>query len=114
MSDIENPESFDDFVKQIEEEMKDSPPPEFPFYYWNHDGEMIEVYLTNEVSYHKWINHNLTLIKKEKVPDGIVDDGKSKPDSIIGFEIWDFFGLMRKCFDKETAVVENQGRETGW
>lgn len=95
---------WDDCLQIVNsEEYKNLPPPKFPNQWYNYDGQQIEVYLTGEIAYHKWINHNLSLIKSEGRKED-VEAGGSEPDKVIGYVITDIFGLLGRCFGKELTL----------
>ena len=81
-------ESFDEFCKLVPYLMRGR----FKSKPWfNRTGQILEYYFEDKMSYAERVHQNLHLIK----------DGKT--DEIIGFQIWDFYHLMQKTFDKEFA-----------
>jgi hypothetical protein len=94
---------WESLVKMVEsDEFKALPPPEFPHYWYNSNGEQVEVYHTNNSYYGRWIDHNLTLHMEEG------SSGDSQDDKVIGYVISDVFGLLRKCFGKELTIKIKQ------
>ena len=85
-----------DLFEQIISELSK---PKLPSLYYNKDGEQIEVFHSSDSYYAEWIDSNLTLYKKDKD----VNLSDPAPDKIIGYEITDLFGLLRKSFGKEVA-----------
>jgi len=79
----------DEFVAQLEAIMS-NPVEEFkPFVYYNKDGDLIEVYWTNDDYYAEWINHNLSIYRHMET------------NEIIGVEINWIKNLMKKAEKSE-------------
>jgi len=120
---MKNIKNLDDLTAFAETEVfKNLPPPDFPSFYYNVDGEQIEIYKTEEPYYGKWIDHHLTLFLAQELPPeeywrALGEQEKvSLPDSIIGYEIADIFGLFRRCFgreltDKIRKVIEDHYKD---
>ena len=49
------------FIDRLMEESKDKEPPQFPLWFVNEDGGQIELYLTDEPHYEKWIDSGVSL-----------------------------------------------------
>lgn len=65
-------ETLPEFFEKLLEEVKNSPPPTFPSRFYNEVGDQLEVYISGECYFAKWIDHTLTLLYSQSDPNKIV------------------------------------------
>lgn len=66
-----NPDEFSKFVLEMAEKL--GPPGPFkPHWWYNKDGDQIEIYWSEETYVAKWINPQLTLLMSHEDPEKII------------------------------------------